>query len=447
MNANLKEAGLSQTLTDKVALALEAADAEGATAAQASASQDAGLSVNVRRGEVETLEHHKDQGIAITVFVGECKGSASTADLRDASIREAAAAACRIAKVSEPDPCAGLADAALMATDIPDLDLYHPWQIDADSAIALARDCESVALGMDKRIVNSEGAEVGSFTGQMAYGNSHGFIGGYATSRHSLSCSVVAGDAQGMQRDYWYTAARCADDLLAAEEIGRQAAERALKRLGGRRLSTRRCPVLFVPETARSLLGQFMGAISGGSLYRRASFLVDHLGQRVFPEFVRIHERPHLLRGLGSAPFDAEGVATADRDFVNQGVLESYVLSSYAARRLGMVTTGNAGGVRNLEMVPGDLDLPALLREMGTGLMLTELIGHGTNMVTGDYSRGAAGFWVENGEILYPVEEITVAGNLKQIFAELVAVGKDVDRRGGIHTGSWLVDGLTVAGD
>lgn len=430
------------------AQALDEARRAGATAAEVSSSRDHGLSVNVRLGEVETLEYHKDQGIALTVYLGHSKGSASTADLRPESLRETALAACRIARFTAPDDCAGLADAELLASDPPDLDLCHPWTLSADEAIELARECERAARERDARIVNSEGASLGSYRAAMVYANTHGFMEGYETTRHSLSCSVLAGDAQGaMQRDHWYSVARRAADLESVTAVGEMAADRALRRLGGRRLGTRRCPVVFVPDVARSLIGNFIAAISGGALYRRASFLLDRLGEPVFPDFVRIHEQPHLLRALGSAAFDAEGVATRSRDLVRSGVLESYVLGTYSARRLGMQTTGNAGGVRNLMIDPGEWSLEQMLREMGTGLMVTELIGHGTNIVTGDYSRGAAGFWVEQGEIRHPVEEITIAGNLADMFRELVAVGADIDTRSNIHTGSLLIDGMTLAGE
>ncbi|MFP4244883.1 MAG: metalloprotease PmbA [Ectothiorhodospira sp.] len=427
---------------------LEEARRGGATAAEAAASRDSGLSVNVRLGEVETLEYHRDQGVAVTVYMGQSKGAASTSDLRPESLREAARAACRIARFTTEDPCAGLADAHLMARDWPDLDLDHPWGVSADEAIERARLCEAAARERDARIVNSEGASLDSFRAASVYGNTHGFLGGYITTRHGLSCSVLASEGPGgMQRDHWYTVARHAGDLEDAAAVGVRAADRALRRLGGRRLSTRRCPVVYAPDVARSVIGHFLGAIRGSALYRKASFLLDHLGRPVFPDFIHIHEQPHLPRALGSAPFDHEGVATRPRDLVTGGHLAGYLLDSYAARRLGMETTGNAGGVHNVTIDAGERGLEGLLREMGTGLLVTELIGHGVNTVTGDYSRGAAGFWVEGGEIRYPVEEITVAGNLKEMFMNLQAVGSDVDRRGNIRTGSLLMDGLTVAGE
>jgi PmbA protein len=436
-----------QTMEQIVEQMLDEARRAGASSAEAAASNDLGLSVNVRLGEVETLEHHKDQGVAITVYFGQRKGTASTSDLRPEALREAVQAACRIARYTAQDNCAGLADPALMASDWPDLDLDHPWDLSVEQAIELAQQCESVAREHDARIINSEGASTNTLRGMAVYGNSHGFVGAYTATRHSLSCSVVAADDKGMQRDYWYSVARDAGGLQSPEFVGKEAARRAVRRLGGRRLSTRQCPAVYSPEMARSLIGHFVGAVRGGALYRKASFLVDALGQSVFPDFVRIHEQPHLLGALGSVPFDSEGVATRDRDLVTDGVLQGYVLDSYSARKLDMTTTGNAGGVHNLSIVPGEQGPQELLRTMGTGLLVTELIGHGINMVTGDYSRGAAGFWVENGEIQYPVEEITVAGNLKNLFKGIQAVGNDVNTDSNIRTGSLLLEQVTVAGE
>jgi PmbA protein len=426
--------------------ALTAARRQGATAAEAGVSTSQGLSLSVRLGEVETVEHNRDKTLSISVYFGHKQGSASTSDLTPAAVNETVRAACTIARYTAEDEYAGLADAGRMASDIPDLDLYHPWSVDMDQAIELARRCEGVAREADPRITNSEGATVSSHEGVEVYGNSHGFLGAVASSRHSLSCSVIGQDASGMQRDYWYTVARDAAELEAPEAVGRRAAERTLRRLGGRKLSTRRAPVLYEASVARSLLGHFVGAVRGSALYRKASFLVDALGTPVFNEAVNLYERPHLKRALGSAPFDSEGVATADRDLVRGGVLEGYVLDAYSARKLGMQTTGNAGGVHNLCIDHGPNDLDGLLRQMGEGLLLTELIGFGVNNLTGDYSRGAAGFWVQNGEIQYPVEEITVAGNLKDMFRNIAAVGSDVDLRGNIRTGSILIPDMAIAG-
>lgn len=436
---------LSQ-LRDSVEAILAEAARQGATAAEAGASTRAGLEVAIRLGEVETIEHIRDNGLGVTVYFGHRKGSASTSDLSPTALRETVAAACAIARYTEEDPYAGLADAERIARDIPDLALAHPWSITPDEAIELAIACEEAARDYDPRITNSDGASLSSYSGLQVYGNSHGFIGGYPTTRHGLSCAVIGTDGDSMQRDHWWSSARAPQDLEAAAAIGRRAAERTLARLGARPIATRQAPVLFQAEVAAGLLRHLISAIQGGSLYRRASFLLDRLGEAIFPSFVDIHERPHLPRGLASAPFDGEGVATAEKDLVRDGLLRSYVLDSYAARKLGLETTGNAGGVRNLAITMGPLDRPALLREMGTGLLVTELMGQGINLVTGDYSRGAAGLWVEGGEIQYPVEEITIAGNLKDMFTGLVAVGNDCDFPGSTRTGSWLIDHLTIAG-
>ncbi len=433
-------------LEQQVSDILAEARAQGASAAEAGVSTDTGLSVTVRLGEVETVEHHRDKGVAVTVYFGKRKGTASSSDFSPRAIRETVAAACTIARYTAEDEYSGLADADLMATDIPDLDLCHPWVLSADQAVALAMDAEAAGR-VDQRITNSEGATVNTYQGGRVYGNSHGFIGGYASTRHGISCVLIAQQGENdMQRDYWYTVARDAASLELPAEVGAHAARRALQRLGARRLSTRQVPVIFAAEVAGGLIGHFLGAIRGGSLYRNASFLVDHLDKRVFPEFVHIHEQPHLKNALGSAPFDDEGVATRARDFIVDGVLTSYVLDSYSARKLGMQTTGNAGDVHNLTVDPGTLDLDGLIKEMGTGLLVTELMGMGVNIVTGDYSRGASGFWVENGEIQYPVQEITIAGNLRDIFMQIQGTGRDVDTRGNIRTGSILIERMTVAG-
>ena len=442
-NSRDSQAQLEQMVEDL----LTEAKKQGASAAEAGVSSDTGLSINVRMGEVETIEHTRDQGLGVTVFMGQRKGTASTTDFSPQAVRDTVRAACNIASHTTEDPYSGLADAELMARDLPDLDLYHPWDIDVEAAIELGAACEDAALKLDARISNSEGASVSSHNGLQVYGNSHGFIGGYPSSRHSLSCAVVGVQDHAMQRDYWYTTARRADDLEAAAAVGRRAGERTLARLGARRISTRQAPVLFQADVAVSLLRSFTAAVNGSALYRHSTFLLDHLGRQVFPEFVRIRENPLLVRGLASAPFDSEGVATRAQDFVLDGVLTGYVLGSYSARRLGMQTTGNAGGVRNLSIEPGQLSLEDLLTTMDSGLLVTEMMGHGVNMVTGDYSRGAAGFWVENGEIQFPVEEVTIAGNLKQMFSQLVAIGSDEEKRGSIRTGSWLIERMTIAGE
>lgn len=426
---------------------LAEAKRQGASAAEAAASSEAGLEISVRLGEVETVEHTRDNGLGITVYFGQRKGSSSTSDLSPEAVRDAVSAACAIASRTQEDPCAGLADADLMAVDLPELDLHHPWDLEPDAAIQLAIECEDAARAMDPRIVNSEGASVSTQAGLHVYGNSHGFVAGYPSTRHGLSCAVVAQEGESMQRDYWWTTARAAADLESPQEVGRRAGERTLARLGARQISTQKVPVLFSPMTAAGLLRSLTSAISGSSLYRRSSFLLDRIDTPIFPDFVRIHELPHLPRGLGSAPFDGDGVATRAKDLVSGGILRTYLLDAYSARRLGLATTGNAGGVHNLHIEPGTLDRPAMLRELGTGLFVTELLGHGTNPVTGDYSRGAAGFWVEGGEIQFPVEEITIAGNLKEMFLGLVAVGNDCDFPGSTRTGSWLIPGMTIAGD
>jgi PmbA protein len=425
---------------------LDEAKNQGASAAEAGLSQESGLSVTARLGDVETIEHHRDQGLGVTVYFGQRKGSASSSDLSPASIRETVSAACSIARYTSEDEYAGLPEKDQLATEFLDLDLNHPWNLRADEAIALAIECENAARGYHAEISNSEGASVNTHQGIRVMGNTLGFLQGYASTRHSLSCSVLAQRGDSMQRDYWYTIARDAHNLEPAVDVGRKSAERALRRLQSRSLSTRQCPVMYAAEVASGLLGSFIGAISGGSLYRKSSFLLDALDTQVLPEFVRIHEQPHLKGALGSANYDGEGVATQTRDIVSGGILRGYVLSTYSARKLGMRSTGNAGGVHNLTIDPGELDYQGMLKQLHTGLLVTELMGQGVNMVTGDYSRGAAGFWVENGEIQYPVEEITIAGNLKDMFKNIVAVGNDVDYRGNIRTGSILVERLSIAG-
>lgn len=434
-------------LRDVIADILREARAQGASAAEAAVSMETGLSVTVRLGDVETLEHQRDKGLGVTVYFGQRKGSASTSDFTPQAVQETVRAASNIARFTAEDNCAGLADATLMARDIPDLDLCHPWALSAEQAIVLAQQCEAAAREVDARITNSEGASVTSHEGLYVYGNSHGFIGSYPSTRHSISCAVIGQDASSMQRDYWYSAVRAQHEMEEGVQVGRRAAERTLRRLNARRLNTRQTPVIFEAAIATSLLSHFVSAIRGGNLYRKSSFLLDHLGKRVFPDHIHIHEQPHIKRALGSAPFDNEGVATRARDLVHGGILQGYVLDSYSARKLGMQTTGNAGGVHNLFIDPGQNDLAGLLRVMSTGLLVTELLGSGVNTVTGDYSRGAAGFWVENGAIQFPVEEITIAGNLRDMYQQLVEVGNDIDQRGNIRTGSLLIENMTVAGE
>jgi len=435
-----------EELEDIIASTLAEARKRGVDQAEVAVSHDIGLAATVRLGDVESLEYTNDRGMGITVYCGSRKGSASTSDISGDAIREAVGKACTFASYTAEDKYSGLADADRMCTDVPDLDLEHPWDLDATAAIDLAMACEASALGYDKRISNSEGATVWTNRGVRAYGNTHGFIGSYAKTGHTLSCAVLGSADGDMERDYYYSSARDAADLETAESIGVKAATRALQRLGARKLKTTRAPVVFTPELARGFIGHAMGAISGSAQYRRSSFLLDAAGERIFPEFINVEERPHIPKGLASVPYDGEGVATYDRDIVTDGVLQGYILSSYSARRLGLETTANAGGAQNL-IVPGNAEgLEALLAEMGTGLLVEELIGQGVNTVTGDYSRGAVGHWVENGEISHPVHEVTIAGNLRDLYARIVAVGRDQDLRGGIRCGSILVDEMTVAG-
>jgi PmbA protein len=428
--------------------ALEDARARGASQAEAAVSQDTGLSVGVRLGEVETLEQQRDRSMGITVYFGLRKGSASTADFSLEAVRATVAKACSIARFTAEDASSGLADAELMARAPQNLDLFHPWNVTADRAIEIAKTCEAAALGFDSRINNSEGASLGTHQGLHVYGNTHGFVGGYPTTSHSVSCVVLAGTGEDMQRDYWYTSSRDWQELQDPEAVGRESARRTIARLGPRKISTRRAPVLFVPELARGLIGHFVAAIRGSSQYRQASFLLNSAGEQVFPAGFSISERPHIPKAMGSAPFDDEGVATRNRELVVDGVLSGYILSSYSARKLGLQSTGNAGGAHNLIVAPtlsGGVD--AILARLGTGLLLTELMGQGVNTVTGDYSRGAAGFWVEGGVIQYPVAEITIAGNLKSMFAGIAAVGDDIDARGGTRVGSILLQEMTIAGE
>jgi len=434
-------------LRELVEQTLDETRKQGASTAAAVVGANSGLSASVRLGDVETIEHHRSKQLGVTVYFGHKTGSATTTDLEPEAITSTVAAACHIARFTQDDEYAGLADADRMATHIPSLDLYHPWPIEANEASRIAIEIESVARGHDLRITNSDGADVNCFEGCHVYGNTHGFIGEYAGTRHSTSCAVIAESGDEMQRDDWYTVARNARDLDSADSVGRRAAERAVSRLGARRLSTRTVPVIFSADTAKRLFTNFLSAISGANLYRKASFLVDSLGQQVFSEHVNISDEPHLVGALGSSPFDYEGVATQPCVVVNEGVVKSYLLDSYAGRRLGMPSTGHASGTHNLIVEPGPHNLEQLLATMGSGVLITELMGMGVNILTGDYSRGIAGFWVENGEVQFPVEEITAASNLRNMFAGIQAVGNDVDLRSGIRTGSVLIDHMTIAGE
>lgn len=427
-------------------IALEEAKKRGASAAEVGLSQSKGLSVTVRQREVETLEHNNDTGLGITVFFGQSKASSSTSDLSLPAIREAVEAACNIARHTQADAAAGLADAELMATEFPDLSLYHPWDLSVEQAIELATECEAAGLDADDRISNSEGATVSSHAGKRIYANSHGFLGVTNSTRHSVSASLIAKDGRGMQRDFWYDMTRDVADLDNVAHVGFRAAQRTLARLGAGEVKTGSYPVIFAAEVAPSLFGQFIAAIRGGALYRNASFLVDKKGEQIFPDYIHIHEQPHLAKALGSATFDAEGVATRNRDIISDGVLQDYVLDSYAARRLGLKTTANAGGVHNLTIDSTcDDDFDSLVKRLHKGIIVTETMGMGVNIVNGDYSQGAAGFWVENGEIQYPVDEFTIASNLQEMFMGLQAVGSDVDVRGNTRCGSVLLDKMMIA--
>src|SRR3954470_13181403 len=435
-------------LKNIVGEALARARQLGASQAEADVSLQKGLTTTVRLGEVETVEYQRDRGMGITVYFGKRKGSASTADLSARALAETVEKACDIARYTAEDECAGLADPDELARDIPNLDLDHPWDLPPEQAVECAKICEAAGREVDPRITNSEGATVGSHRGVRVYGNSHGFLAGYPSTSHSVSCVLLSQSGEDMQRDYWYSSARDARELEPAEAIGRKAGTRAVARLGARKLETQRARVLYAPEAARGLIGHFLGAVRGSSQYRKSSFLLGAAGQQVFPSFVELRERPHIAKGLGSSPFDGEGVATRDRELVEDGVLQGYILGSYSARKLGLKTTGNAGGTHNLlvESKQGGTEIGKLMRELGTGLLVTELMGQGVNGVTGDYSRGASGYWVENGAQAFPVHEITIAGNLKDMYRNIVALGSDVDVRGGVRCGSVLISEMTIAG-
>ncbi len=428
---------------------LDHAHSRGANACEADVSEGFGQSVTVRKGAVETIEYNRDKGVGVTVYLGQQRGYASTSDFSADALRATADAALSIARFTAPDPCAGLPDEDMLAptgTDATGLDLHHPWVLPVDEAIELARRCEAAAFAVSPLVKNSEGASISTQQSHFVSANSLGFMGGYATSRHYVSCAVIAGEGDAMQRDDWYSSKRDADELARPEAVGEYAAHRALSRLGARQIGTSSAPVLFEAPLAAALLGNFVHAASGGSLYRKTSFLVDSLGKRIFAPHIRISERPHLKKGMASSPFDDDGVVTRDRDVVRGGVIEGYFLSTYSARKLGMKTTGNAGGCHNLILEPGRHDLKGLLKLMDRGLLVTELLGMGVNYVTGDYSRGAAGYWVEDGCIQYPVQEITIAGNLRDMFRNIVAVGNDVLVRGSKQCGSILVGEMKIAG-
>ena len=427
--------------------ALQYAAKLGASDAETGLSTTRGLSVTVRNRAVETIEHNRDKSIAITVYFGKRSGSASTTDFSAAAIKTTVDKACNIAKFTEPDEYCGLADRELLATEFPDLDIYHPHALEVAAAIEIATECESTALDHTSQISNSEGATLSSHSGVDLYANSTGFRGISRGSQHGLGCAVIAGKGDAMQRDYWQDSVRKFTDLPPAQSIGEKAANRTVRRLNAKKAATGEYPVIFESSVAGSLLGHLVAAISGASLYRKSSFLLEALDKPIFPKFVRICERPHLPKSAGAANFDGEGVATKTRDIVADGILRGYVLNSYAARKLNMQTTANAGGVHNLELTPStELDLDGLINQIGRGLLVTELIGFGVNTVTGDYSRGAFGFWFEHGEIQYAVQEFTIAGNLTQIFTGITAAAADMDTRGNIRCGSIAIDNMTVAG-
>ena len=419
----------------------------GVDEAEVAASFDMGFSTTVRMGDVEPVEFNRDKGFGITLYCGHRKGSATSSDTSPEALKSCLEKAWEIARQTGEDPCSGLADPKLMAYDYPDLQLFHPWDLNPQQAIDLCKQCEKIGLDYHEKIINSDGASLSSHTGIQVYGNTHGFLGGYPSSRHSFNCVLIGKDGEGMQRDYYYTVARDKEDLESLEAVGKKAGERTISRLQPRKLKTQKAPVIFYHEVASSLFSHFIAAIRGSSLYRKASFLVDHLGQTIFPKHITIDEEPHLMKGLASAPFDHEGVRTASRCIVSEGVLQGYVLASYGARKLGMQSTGNAGGIHNLKIKNSGLSFQELLAEMGTGFLLTEVIGPGVNIITGDYSRGASGFWVEDGKIQYPVKEATIAGTLPEMFQAIVAIADDIDPRSSIKTGSVLIDSMMIGGE
>lgn len=434
------------TLSELARDVLAHARRQGATASEVDVMEGFGQTVSVRQGDVENIEYNKDKSVSVSVYLGQRRGHASTSDFSAQAVRETVEKALSIARFTAADECAGLAERENLATEFPDLDLFHPWQVSVEEAIELAKACEASALRVDPRVKNSEGASVSTQQSHFIYANSNDFLHGFPTSQHSVSCSVIASEADQMQRDYWYSAARSAGDLDRPESVGRRAGERSVRRLGGRQLDTVEVPVLFEAPIASSLLGHYVSAASGGSLYRKSSFLLDSLGKAIFSPLVNIIDTPDLRRGFGSSPFDDEGVRTRRRTVVDKGVLSGYFLGSYSARKLGMQTTGNAGGNHNLLIESTGEDFAALLKKLGRGLLVTELLGMGVNQVTGDYSRGAAGFWVEGGEIAYPVEEIAIAGTLPEMFKGIVAVGNDIVVRGARQCGSIMIDRMTVGG-
>jgi PmbA protein len=436
-----------QQLEEKISRILSQAKKQGVSQIEVAASVSTGFSTTIRMGNVETLEHHRDKGFGLTVFLGQKQGSASTTDTSDSSLEATLEKAIHIARYTAEDPCNGLPEAELMAYDYPNLDLHHPWNITPSSVIDQLIACEAEAMALDKRLSNSEGASLSTSQGISVYGNHHGFIGKVPTSRHDVSLVLIAKEGQLMERDYSFTVSRDAADLKSYSEIAQEAAQKTLNRLNPRKLKTQKAPIIFHREIAAGLLNTFFSAIRGGNLYRRSSFLLDSLGQKIFPDFIHFHENPLLPKALGSAPFDAEGVVTSARDIVKEGIVQGYILSSYSARKLGMKTTGNAGGIHNVDVAVHPLSFEDLLKKMDRGFLVTEVMGQGVNLVTGDYSRGAAGFWVENGEIQYPVSEVTISGNLKEMYRDILAISNDIEKRSTIRTGSILLEKMMIAGE
>ena len=434
-------------LEDAVNNALTIAKKLGATQAEVALAKTSGISVNTRLGEVENIEFNNDGAMGISVYVNQCKGSASTADLSPDAILSSVKAAIDIAKYTSQDSFAGLLDVDCLEKNPLDLDLYHPNEYGTEQLLAIAKECEDIALSSDKRIVNSDGAGVNSHSSIRVYGNTHGFLESYASSRHSLSCMLIAQQDDDMQRDYSYTSSRDMNDLFTPKWVADNAVKRTVERLGARKIATQQSPVIFAPEVASGLFGHLVGAISGASLYQKSSFLLDSLDTQIFPDWLDIAEKPHIIKGIASSPYDQEGAKTVSRNIVENGVLQTYLLTGYAARKMGMKSTGHTGGIHNWFIKNSGLDLAGLFKEMGTGFFVTELMGQGVNMVTGDYSRGAAGFWIENGVIAYPVHEITIAGNLKEMFMDIVAVGNDIDPRSSLKTGSILIKQMKIAGE
>jgi PmbA protein len=449
LSKNINRLPLKSTDELKVVMkkVMDLAKKKGATDSSVAINLDAGFSVDVRMGKVETVAFSEDQGVCLNVYVGNSKGSASSSDTSESALESMVSAAVDIAMVSAADPCFGLPDKELLSNKLPDLDLYYPWQLTPEEAIEKAIYCENKAMSLDKRITNSDGAQLSTYTFCLGQANTNGFEGFIQSSRHSVSCSLIAEDKSGKQRDYDYTTARCSEELICLDELAKSTVKRTTSRLGAKKVKTQKLPILFSSRISSGLFSSFIGAISGSNLYRKSTFLLDSLGQQIFPTGINIHEQPHMFGGLGSAPFDGEGVPTRSNVFVEDGKLRQYVLSTYTARKMGLKTTANSGGVFNLTVDPTAGSQADLLKKMDKGLLVTELMGQGVNILTGDYSRGASGFWVENGKIQYPVEEFTIAGNLKNMFSNIVGIGSDINHNISTNCGSVLIEEMTVAGE